>query len=168
MPSNKWTDPQTIIAAFALIAAIYIGIVQNSINEDLKNLQDVVEIVATPGQKEKVLDSQAPFATVPIVALQNVGTVNIYLKGYFFNDSKYSANGTVLAKSSNIYHIDLPTNGTSKVSIELYYEDSLGRKWITNISATRNPVATTSPIAIASWNVSNVKRKEVTAFPEFQ
>ena len=169
----NWHACQTIIAAFALTAAAYIGYVQNNINRELTKLQDIVEIVATPGIKQHMRydiasGSDTTVGQLPVIVLQNVGSLNLYLKGYIFDGTPYPLNGVSLGRSGNIYHIELPTNGKTRVTAQIYFEDSIDRKWQSNITAEVDFRGGASGSNLGTWKVWNTKRTPINNIPNFQ
>jgi hypothetical protein len=121
-----------LLLLFTAVIALVIGYGQIQLN-------DVVEIYATPDTKT-VLDATTGASTItPIIGLRSIGTRLVYLDKYVFNGSEYGTNGQVLpstySQSTGLYWIDLPTNSTSHVSISVYYHDLSGRKWRSEITA---------------------------------
>ena len=135
-----------LLLLFTAVTALIIGYGQIQLN-------DVVEIYATPDTKT-VLNATTGASTIAaIIGLRSIGTRLIYLDKYVFNGSEYKTNGQVLpstySQSTGLYWIDLPTNGTNHVSIVVYYHDQSGRKWKSEITAD---------FIEKSWKVSSLQR----------
>jgi hypothetical protein len=116
---------QNIILIISLLLAVWVGGRQIW-------LADVVELYGSP--------SSLSDGKIPVVLVQNVGTRLVYLDKYIFNGKSYITDGQVLPStyaqaSGGSYWIQLPTNGESHVSIEIYYHDLDGRKWRSSIFA---------------------------------
>lgn len=111
------------IKALTLITAVIIGLLQISINNRLKNLQDFVAVAITPG----------PEGTIKIM---NTGKVNLYLCGFDSPGNvqrlKRSRLLSVGTGDSSYYWISPPKNTKEgeEFTIVLYLEDQFKQKWI--------------------------------------
>jgi len=117
-------------------------------------LNDVVEIYASPSSKEVLIENDKKIVT-PIIQLQNTGTRIVYLDKYVFNGVTYLTQGQILPptnlQSGALYWVDLPRNGISHVSLDVYYHDIDLRHWKTEITAD---------LVDGTWKVSSFPRKE--------
>jgi hypothetical protein len=107
------------------LAAIYIGLKQNEINDRLRTLQDYVSVSAVPDQSGKI-------------KLINTGKTNVYLWGFdipgnklLFEKPRLIPAGTM---ESSYYWIDPPVpQDTTKnfvFDFKLYLSDEFEEKWI--------------------------------------
>ena len=135
-----------LLLLFTAVTALLIGYGQIQLN-------DVVEIYATADTKTIVNATTNANTITPIIGLRSIGTRLVYLDKYVFNGSEYGTSGQVLpstySQSTGLYWIDLPTNGTTHVSISVYYHDLSGRKWKSQITAD---------LINSSWKVSSLPR----------
>jgi hypothetical protein len=133
---------QTVATLSALVAAYYIGKEQNKINKAIYRIQDTVElycfwlIVVNKDENEHIISS------LPYIHIQNIGTRLIYLDKYIFNGRVYAIDGQVLPSTysqaiNNFYRIELPTNGESHVSLEVFYRDLENRQWSSVVYADK-------------------------------
>lgn len=145
---NFW---QTITTILAIFVAFWIGILQTKINSLIHKTQDAVELYASYLLGNPQLGEQI----LPYIHIQNIGTRIIYLDKYVFNGKEYKTFSRILPSTysqslNNSYHIDLPTNGESHVSIEVFYHDQENRFWITEITAD---------LKNSFWDVQTLPRK---------
>ncbi|MDA1316743.1 MAG: hypothetical protein O3B87_01815 [bacterium] len=153
-------DPQWIQASVSFLtflAALFIGVKQNEINEKVGKLQDVVElhgallIIQSKDEGGKGINKE-------YICIQNIGTRIVYLQSYLFNGKKYKLNGHVLASTysqtlANYYQIELPTNGENNVSLKIFYHDVGNRLWNTEILAEK--------VSGWGWKVTTFPKKYV-------
>ncbi len=125
---EKWqviiSISQTIILFFTLVSAIYIGVTQNHINENLLNLNyfPSIEVAYTPKKKR--------------LQIYNKGNSNIWLWGTKYMDTKpnikdkpvlITPNGSyyILAeKFESIVKTQVGKDGETFVPFDLFIEDS--------------------------------------------
>ncbi|MDD4628053.1 MAG: hypothetical protein PHE68_01510 [Candidatus Peribacteraceae bacterium] len=134
----------TVIAAVAACLAAWwardIGQRQNEINARIGEVQDSVELYATPAVKRVVDRDDKTLSEVPALHIQNVGTRHVYFDRYNFNGRIYELKGqvrppTYSGAENNFYWIELPTNGEAHVSVVVEYHDMDNRKWKSKIVA---------------------------------
>lgn len=123
------------IALLALFFASRIGIKQNAINETLLKLQDYVELYILVEPLKKIdINDESKVSNEPAMMLRNLSSAVIYIDRYVFNGREYQAHDRILPPISHYpgcYHITLPSDGTSHVSFEIYFEDWKHKKWLT-------------------------------------
>lgn len=134
------------------IVALFIGIKQNKINEKLLKVQDIIALFIDAGTKKiEINDAEV---TVPAMVLYNLGTTVVYLEYYIFNGRKYPVGAVTLPTRVSFpefsYKIDLPTNGETHVSFEIFIIDSLDRRWYTEGFADFNN---------GSWQIMHLQCK---------
>ncbi len=148
---------QVYVGGLTLLAAIYIGIKQNQINERFGKLNDVVELhgaLLIISSK----DNLGREILKEYICIQNIGTRIIYLESYIFNGSKFELNNHILASTysqtlANYYQVELPINTSTHVSLEIMYKDIDGRRWKSEIFADK--------LQSGVWKVSPFPKKEI-------
>lgn len=137
-----------LLLLITIIVAFFVGYRQIYLN-------DVVEIYASADIKEMKFVESNSSSYYPIIKLQNTGTRLVYLDKYIFNGIEYITHGQILPptlyQSNGIYWVDLPTNGSQRVSLEVYYHDLDNRFWKSSIVAE---------FINSSWKVSSFPRVE--------
>lgn len=82
----------------------------------------------------KDANNKLPDKVLPAIYIRNIGTNVIYLEKYIFNGREYPLGRNVLPPVSTYdgyRYIFLPTDGTTHVSITIYFQDWQNRKWKT-------------------------------------
>ena len=121
------------VSLVAIIAATIVGVSQIKINRDMLKIQDhydlfarVIQITKKDGDKSQI--------EIPAISIQNLSATTVYLENYSFNGRIYPVIQSPLPPVSCIpdymYYIELPRDGQTHVSLELFYTDSLNRKWV--------------------------------------
>ena len=122
----------SLIALLTFIVAIFIGKEQNRINRYLLKIQDFVEIFINI-ENFQIQSSNNSSSSRPVMRIYNIGNLVIFLSAYTFNGVRYSIENAAIPPvkmfPEHYYYIELPTNGTSHVSFELLFIDSLNKKW---------------------------------------
>lgn len=144
---------QTIVTGILAFFAYRVAKEQSKMNRSLVNVQDSVELHASPlvvptGDIQKLY-----------IALQNVGTRVIYLESYVFNGKKYELGGQILASTysqalANYYQIELPSNGENHVSLEVVFKDIQEERWSSSFEADQKEGW--------GWIIKSLGRKPLT------
>ena len=70
---------------------------------------------------------------IPAIVIKNVGNSVIYLEKYVFNGREYPKGRSIIPPTSSVndacYTIELPTDGTPHVSLQISFQDWQGQKW---------------------------------------
>jgi hypothetical protein len=132
-----------IILLVTAVVALVVGLNQVRIN-------DVIELYVVSGTKLGLNNIQ-----IPVFYIQNIGTRVVYLDKYIFNGKEYKTNGQVLPPSYSqkeaVYWVELPRNGETHVSLNIYYHDLDGRKWKSEAIGD---------VVDGFWNISTFSRSE--------
>ena len=133
---EKWqvriSISQTVLLFFTLVSAIYIGVKQNHINENLLNLNyfPSVEVAYTPENKR--------------IQIYNKGNSNVWLWGTKYMNTKPNIKDKpVLITPNGSYHIlaekfesliktQIGKDGETFVPFDLFIEDSNKTKYVVN------------------------------------
>lgn len=122
-----------IISVCALISSVYVGIRQVKISKMQVDFQNKVELYLLAGQYTiHDADNVIPDRIVPAIFVRNLGNNVIYLEKYVFNGRTYPLGEEVLpplSKYDGFRYIDLPTDGTPHVSINVYFRDWQKKLW---------------------------------------
>jgi len=134
---NFW---QTSVTLLAIIAAYLVGRKQNKLNELISRTQDAIELYASLAVQKTVDENDKVISQSPLIHIQNVGTRIIYFDQYIFNGKVYKTDGQILPPTysqalNNFYWVELPTNGETHVSLEVFYHDQENRYWSSMIFA---------------------------------
>lgn len=132
----SWGDIVTIFSALvslgALIAACYIGYIQNKINKRMLAIQENVDVFLSISPQEAMVETEK--CTVPIIKVQNIGTFPITLTRYICNGVNRKIAPFRLPPASQFpnayYYIYLPIDGCDYVSFKLYFKDTVGNQWV--------------------------------------
>lgn len=124
-----------IISFCALGVSIYIGQRQVKISQTQVDMQNKVELYLShePITLHKA-DGSEPDKLVPGLFIRNIGSNVVYLEKYIFNGKEYPLKEEVLpsvSTYSSFHYIFLPTDGTSHISLSIFFTDWQGNKWIT-------------------------------------
>ena len=125
---------QSLIAIIAIVIAYIIA--QRQIK-----IQDTIELYGSSLLMVNKDENGKVVTEVPFIHVQNVGTRLVYLDKYIFNGREYMADSQILPPTysqaqNNFYRIQLPINGETYVSMEIFYHDLDGRHWSSKIIAT--------------------------------
>ena len=116
-----------IVSVLALISSIQIGRKQYELSEWQAEAQNKVELyLLTQPITLKSADGIQPDQSVPAIYIRNVGGNVIYLERYLFDGREYPLGKEVLPPMSvceGYRYIYLPTDGTTHVSLQIYFED---------------------------------------------
>jgi hypothetical protein len=121
---NNFEKISIAVQVLTLIAASYIGIVQNQINTRQANLQDYVAIAASPDN------------TGTKITLLNTGRVNLYIDKIIVGDQTLNydrprllATGTL---ESSYYWVSPPTALPldKDFDLKVYVTDEFGTQWV--------------------------------------
>lgn len=124
-----------IVSILALISSIQIGRKQYELSKWQAEAQNKVELyLLTQPITLKSADGIQPDQSVPAIYIRNVGGNVIYLERYLFNGREYPLGKEVLPPMSvceGYRYIYLPTDGTTHVSLQIYFEDWQKKQWMT-------------------------------------
>lgn len=124
-----------IVSVLALISSIQIGRKQYELSKWQAEAQNKVELyLLTQPITLKSADGIQPDQSVPAIYIRNVGGNVIYLERYLFNGREYPLGKEVLPPMSvceGYRYIYLPTDGTTHVSLQIYFEDWQKKQWTT-------------------------------------
>ena len=124
-----------IVSVLALISSIQIGRKQYELSKWQAEAQNKVELyLLTQPITLKSADGIQPDQSVPAIYIRNVGGNVIYLERYLFNGREYPLGKEVLPPMSvceGYRYIYLPTDGTTHVSLQIYFEDWQKKQWMT-------------------------------------
>lgn len=123
-----------IISLVALGASFYIGVKQVKISQTQIDFQNKVELyLLTEARIYRDAKGENPDTLVPAIFIRNVGNGVVYLEKYVFNGREYPTGKNVIPPvsvySDAVYTIELPTNGTTHVSLKLYFLDWQNQPW---------------------------------------
>lgn len=134
-----------IIPLLTILAALYFGWCQITINRRLKNLQDFVGVSLIPGKEyiEEIKNGEVKKIGINFYfKFLNVGKINIYLHkveiiskksgipvsdGDILNPPRLLPVGTL---DSGFYWYPIPNNLPNEFNIKLFLTDEFGKKWI--------------------------------------
>lgn len=124
-----------IVSVLALISSFWIGRKQYELSRLQAAAQNKVELYLL-SQPITLKDAGGvqPDQIVPAIYIRNVGGNIIYLKRYRFNGRSYPLGQEVLPPMSvcEAYrYIYLPTDGTTQVSLQIYFMDWQSAEWKT-------------------------------------
>ena len=108
-----------------IVAIVFVGILQWSINKRLTDLQDYVAIAVVPGEHGKI-------------KLLNTGKLNIYMykielvPGYVEDYTKKPRLLSAGSGESAWYWLNPPSNinKDQELTLKIYVKDELNRKWV--------------------------------------
>ena len=124
-----------IVSVLALISSIQIGRKQYELSKWQAEAQNKVELyLLTQPITLKSADGIQPDQSAPAIYIRNVGGNVIYLERYLFNGREYPLGKEVLQPMSvceGYRYIYLPTDGTTHVSLQIYFEDWQKKQWMT-------------------------------------
>ena len=124
-----------IVSVLALISSIQIGRKQYELSKWQAEAQNRVELyLLTQPITLKSADGIQPDQSVPAIYIRNVGGNVIYLERYLFNGREYPLGKEVLPPMSvceGYRYIYMPTDGTTHVSLQIYFEDWQKKQWMT-------------------------------------
>ena len=124
-----------VVSVLALISSFWIGRKQYALSKMQAAAQNKVELyLLSQPITLKDADGVRPDQIVPAICIRNVGGNVVYLKQYRFNGRFYPLGMEVLPPMSvcEAYrYIYLPTNGTTHVSLQIYFLDWQGTEWKT-------------------------------------
>lgn len=116
----------------ALIAALYIGVIQNRINRRMLSIQDGVDIYL---RTKYLMDKDDPSKMIAAqIEIRNISATPLSLERYVFNGverviSPYRLPPAVQFPDA-YYYINLPSvNHMDYASFTLHFEDTTQRKW---------------------------------------
>jgi hypothetical protein len=132
------------------VSVVILGYLAHKISKLQQESADTVELHAYHS-----LEGNESSGFSPYIRIQNVGTRLVYLTNYLFNGKKYILNKQVLPTvysnaAANYYWVQLPTNGENHVMLEVFFCDSIGRKYSSEIIANK---------VDGFWNVSTSPSK---------
>lgn len=134
-----------VISLLALASSAYVGYRQVKVSEAqvrAQRAQAEAQKAQAEAQKAQV-DAQNKveiflnvevYNGMPAVLIRNIGNAVIYLEKYTFNGQEYPLGEYVLPPFSTYdwcWHIELPTNGASHVSLKVDFKDWSGKEWQT-------------------------------------
>ena len=124
-----------IVSVLALISSIQIGRKQYELSKWQAEAQNKVELyLLTQPITLKSADGIQPDQSAPAIYIRNVGGNVIYLERYLLNGREYPLGKEVLPPMSvceGYRYIYLPTDGTTHVSLQIYFEDWQKKQWTT-------------------------------------
>ena len=124
-----------IVSVCALLSSLYVGIRQVKISKMQVEFQNKVELyLLIQPITLKDIHGQFPDRIVPTINIRNIGGNVVYLEKYIFNGREYPLGKYVLppvASFDGFRYIELPTDGTPHVSLEIYFLDWEKKKWKT-------------------------------------
>ena len=145
----------SILSLLTLIAALYIGIIQNRINRKMLSIQDNIDIYL---RIKNITDKNDQFKTVASqIEVRNISSTPLSLEGYTFNGVERTILPYRLPPAVQFpdayYYINLPSvDVTDYASYILYFEDAFQRKWkISGSAEVRN----------GGWDLSWEKPKKI-------
>ena len=122
-----------IISICALVSSAYVGIKQVRISKVQIDFQNKVELYLLAGQyTAHDIGNTIPDRIIPAVFVRNLGNNVIYLEKYIFNGREYPLGEEILPPLSKIdgfRYIDLPTDGTTHVSLKIHFKDWQKQLW---------------------------------------
>lgn len=122
-----------IVSICALISSVYVGVRQVRISKVQIDFQNKVELYLLTGHYTlRDVDNIISDRSVPAIYIRNLGNNVIYLEKYIFNGREYPLGEEVLpplSKYDGFRYIDLPTDGTTHVSLNIYFKDWQKRLW---------------------------------------
>lgn len=124
-----------IVSVLALISSIQIGRKQYELSKWQAEAQNKVELyLLTQPITLKSADGIQPDQSAPAIYIRNVGGNVIYLERYLLNGREYPLGKEVLQPMSvceGYRYVYLPTDGTTHVSLQIYFEDWQKKQWTT-------------------------------------
>lgn len=123
-----------IISILALISSAIIGKKQVELSQKQSDAQNKVELYLLPQLVTVKGANGMPDKLAPVINIRNVGNNVIYLDKYLFNGRVYPLGKEVLPPVSIydcFHYIDLPTDGTIHVSLEILFHDWQNQTWKT-------------------------------------
>lgn len=135
-----------VISLFALIFSVQIGKKQVEISQQQADAQNKVELYLMADCRiYRDAEGKMPDKKVPAIFVRNIGGNIIYLENYIFNGRKYDVGKHVIPPVSTyqeaLYSIELPTDGTTHVSLEIKFLDWKSQKWeLTGYADLRNGI----------------------------
>lgn len=123
-----------VISTIALISSVLIGKKQVEISKQQADAQNKVELyLLVDFRIYRDAEGREPDKKVPAIFIRNIGGNIIYLENYIFNGRKYDIGKQVIPPVSiyqeALYAIELPTDGTSHVSLEINFLDWKNQTW---------------------------------------
>jgi hypothetical protein len=139
------------------ISTVLIGILAGYIAWRQLRIQDTIELYCSLLLINSK-DSEGNTISVPYIHVQNVGTRLVYLDKYIFNGREYMTDSQILPSTysgaeNSFYRIQLPINGETYVSMEVFYHDLNNRPWSSKIIANRG--------GLMGWEIKTLPRKSI-------
>lgn len=116
-----------IISVLSLVGTIFIGLKQANIYKKQFEFQSKTEIYLFVNTNNNSIWNQH-------MCISNIGNNVIYLDRFIINGMEYDLNMEILPvfSSTNVVKpIPLPMNGNNHVSLNIYFNDWQGNKWLT-------------------------------------
>jgi hypothetical protein len=139
----------TVIGLFAYRVAVQ----QTEINNKLLQINDYVELFVVPQEiKSEVGKSIGKFLAEYKLLVKNASSYPIYLQKYILNGEEKKLNNCVVPNSDNSWYGIVVPQSIYNLTLDLYYEDYLGKKYKTEVSGKKND---------RGWEIYNNRRELV-------
>lgn len=141
-----------IVLAIAAFLAWRIGVIQNRINKRSLQIRDFVELFVMP-QQISIQEEGIQLHFQWSLLIKNVSSYPIYIKRFSLNGIAHMiGNSAIPPDTNNWYRIPIPTNVTEELSLDIEFEDYMGKNYISrHYGVFEN----------ASWQIRSEKRKEI-------
>ena len=122
----------SVLSCGTLIAALYVGIIQNRINKRLLLIQDGVDFYLRIAQRVDEKDPSKMLSAY--IEIRNISATPLSLERYVFNGVERIISPYRLPPAAQFpdayYYINLPpVDQMDYASFTLYFEDATQRKW---------------------------------------
>ena len=145
----------SVLSLGALIAALYIGIIQNRINKRMLSIQDGVDVFL---HVEYIVDKDVSSKIIASrIQVRNISAMPLSLERYVFNGVERVISPYRLPPAAQFpdayYYINLPSiNQMDYASFTLYFEDATQRKW---------KVSGRAELKNGNWELSSEKPQKI-------